>query len=195
MAGHTGESDKEVRLACHDGPGDDGHLTAGNLRPVMKSKQADRALREFFPEPVADYSGGALGDLLGRLEEKDYIAGQLRAARSQKLGRTQKAGGVEVMAAAMHDARALGDHTVIGGLLLLDGVDIGPEGHGGAGTAAPEKTNRTGLHTQINELDAKAGQAPADDVRGAPLLKGQFRMTVKVILDLFQGRGRAPWRW
>ena len=103
----------------------------------MQAEEAVRLGGQLVPEPVVDHGLCSLGHLLGGLEEKDHIARQLVPLLGQQTGRAVQPHGMEVVSAAVHQPVALGHGSVVLGLLLGDGVNVGPEGHRLTGAGPP----------------------------------------------------------
>ena len=94
---------------------------------------------------------------------------------------------MEVVAAGVHDAGYLGYHLPLLRRLLDDGVDVGPEGHGGPRLPAPEQGGAAGLHIQLQKLQAQAGQPLLQKGGGAYLPPAQLRVAVEVVLEALEG--------
>ena len=137
VAGNAVERDDKVAFARHHRTFHHGNLPGGQLGPVVQTEKTVWLGGQFVPQTVVQHGLGPLGDLLGGLEEKDHVACQLLFALGQQSGRAIEPHGMEVVAAAVHEPVALGYRPVVGGLLLGNGVNVGPEGHRSPGTVSP----------------------------------------------------------
>ena len=182
VAGDAVEGDDKVALARHHRPLHDGDLSGGQLGPVVEAEETVGFGGQLAPQAVVDHGLGTLGDLLGGLEEEDHVACQLLPPLGQQAGGAVQTHGVKVMAAAVHQPVALGHRPVVGGLLLGDGVDIRPEGHGLAGAGPPQNGHHAGVHAQINELQTQGGQLFLQNPGGAHLLEAQLGVAVQIVL-------------
>ena len=114
------------------------------------------------------------------LKKEAHFAVELFPLPGQDLCRRQLHGGVAVMAAGVHDARRLGGE---GQSCLLgdgQGVDIRPQGDGGAGVGAPQHCHHAGLG---GALELQAGNGPQmlqQEIRGAELLERQLRRRMQL---------------
>ena len=115
----------------------------------------------------------AANGLLSGLEEQLDGAGQLFAHVLAQLGNAQQDGGVDVVAAGVHDAVVLG--AIITGTILLQGqgVDVGAQAHHVAGLAAADDTHDAGVSAGL-VLDAPLGQQSRDALLGLQLLGAQL---------------------
>ena len=146
------EGDNKVALARHHRPFHHGDLSGGQLRPVVQAEEAVRLGGQLVPQPVVDHGLGPLGDLLGGLEEKDHVARQLIPALGQQAGCAIQPYGMEIVAAAVHQPVTLGHGPVVGGFLLGDSINVGPEGHSLTGVGSPQQGYHAGVHAQVDDF-------------------------------------------
>ena len=70
----------------------------------------------------------------------------------------------------------------MGGLLLGDGVDVRPEGHGLAGAGPPQQGHHAGVHPQVDKLQTQGSQLFLQNPGGAYLLEAQLGVAVQIVL-------------
>ena len=104
VAGDPVEDDGEVGLLRHEGALPNGYLSCGDLGPVVDAKDAGRFAGQLVPQTVGEHGPGAAGGLLGGLEEEGHIPGDLLPHGGEETGGAVEPGGVEVVAAGVHDA-------------------------------------------------------------------------------------------
>ena len=103
---------------------------------------------------------------------------------AQGLGRAQQHGGVQVVAAGVHDALRLAGKGHAGLLVDRQRVDVGAERHALAGSlAAVEQTHHCGGQGLLDLVHAHLLQLTPDQGAGAHLLHPHLRMGVDVPPD------------
>ena len=183
VAGTAMEGNGEIGLFRHEGTGGDGDGPGRELGTVMDPKDPPGLFRKAGPEAVVQQEPGSAGGLLRGLEEEDDAAGQRVPQLGQQYRRPVEPGGVEVVAAGVHDAGVLRHHRAPFRRVLDDGVDVGPEGHQRAGPAAPQQGRRAGGHAQVHQFHRQGGELLLQKRGGAHLPAAELRMAVQVVLE------------
>ena len=129
---------------------------------------------------------------LGRLEHQLHRAGKLRRQVLQHRGDAEQRGGVDVVAAGVHQAGLRAGERQAGLLLDRQRVHVGADGEHRAGAAALDQADDPGAADAGLVADAETGEFARDDAGGADLLEAEFRMGVDVAADLDQRRFDAP---
>jgi len=161
----------------------------GEERPIAN---ADQANVEVVPEVKAeDGVGGGLtkdaiiehrwrtaGDLLGRLKDKEDVAGERCALATQQPSNRQEDRDVAIVATGVHHPsvpRGVGNL-----VLFLDrqGVDVGPERDQASAGATAEAADYAGLTNALTNLDPKGAQRFGNTGGRAALLKGELRISM-----------------
>ena len=142
-----------------------------------------------FHAPGGDHTGRAAVALLVGLEKELDRSGKFVPAACQQLRRAQQGGGVEIVAAGVHDPAGPGG---VGQTRFFgegQGVDIRPETDGPPRCMAPD--DRNGGRIQKRGIgDAQGVQAGADEGGRAVLTVAQLRKLVEGLEDLLQGGGQ-----
>ena len=95
-----------------------------------------------------------------------------------------------IMSAGVHISRTLGGILTAGFLHDRQAVDIGPQGNAGTIAAAAEESNKTGLKTAVQNLDAQGLDFFLQESGGVMFLKAHLRILVQPmeILDHLGGK-------
>ena len=108
-------------------------------------------------------------------------------ARSlQHLGDAEQGGGVDVVAAGVHQAGMRAGERQAAGFLDRQRVHVGADRQHRAGPAALDQPDHAGLADLRLVRDAEPGQLAGDDAGGADFLEAELRMRVDVPADLDQ---------
>ena len=129
-------------------------------------------------QPRGHHQRRAPVHLLGGLEDHLHRAGQRRLPGLEQQRRPQHAGGVEVVAAGMHEAGSPGCVVQVG--LLADGqrVDVRPQGHGRSPSGS-QFGNQPRFKARLQQANAVFNQYTPEVCRGLTLLHGQLRIPVQ----------------
>ena len=126
--------------------------------------------------------GAALIFFIG-LEEQFHVAGQFLLMGADQLCRTQQRGGVQIVAAGMHNTGILGGKGQAGLFLHGQGIDIGAQTDGLAGLTAADDAQNAGIGTGL-AFNAHGLQFTEDEGLGTGLTTAQLGVSVDVPADL-----------
>ena len=134
---------------------------------------------EALEQPVVHHLECAAAAFLGRLEDQVERAAPSAGVR-QQLGRRQQHGGVAVMAAGVHQARALAGPGGAGGFGDRQRVHVGAQANAGGALATHQLADHPGATQAGRHRIAPAAQLVGHQRAGAVLLKRQFGVLVDV---------------
>ena len=131
----------------------------------------------------------------GRLKHQLHGAGELRRQVLQHRSDAEQRGGVDVVAAGVHQAGIVLANGRPDVLLDRQRVHVGPDGEHRARATALNQADDARLADAGLMGNAEAAQFARDDPGGADLLEAEFGMGVDVATDVDQARVRcAGWR-
>ncbi len=171
---------------------------AARQAPCTKPKRADRHVRDDCGTPsaqidlravhhaVGDHRLHAADAFLGRLEHQLHRAGKLRRQLLQHRRDAEQRGGVDVVAARMHQPRLRAGERQAGLLLDRQRVHVGADRQHRARPAALDQSDHAGPPDARLVADAQPRQLARHHAGGAHLLEAEFRMRVDVAADLDQ---------
>ncbi len=123
---------------------------------------------------------------LGRLEHQLHRAGKLWRQLLQHRGDAEQRGGVDVVAAGMHQAGLRAGERQAGLLLDRQRVHVGADRQHRARAAALDQADDAGLADAGLVGDAETGQFARDHAGGADLLEAELGVGVDIAADLDQ---------
>ena len=141
---------------------------------------------------VSDHRLHAADPFLGGLEHQLHRAGKLWRNLLEHRGNAKQRGGVDVVAAGVHQAGLRAGERQPGLLLDRQRVHVGADGQYRTGSAAFDQADDPGASNACLVADAETGQFARDDAGSAHLLAAQFGMGMDVAADFDQCRLDAP---
>ena len=168
-----------MSIGRHHRAGPDRELAGRQARPVVHA--VDRLDRVAVEHAFLDHHPRAALVLLGRLKDEMHRAGEI--ARLGQISRgAEQHRGVAVVAAGMHPARM--PRGVREAVLLRDRqrVHVGAQRDCSSARVrrAGQRPDHAGAGDAALDVDAERVEQPRDDVGGAMLLEGGFRVGVQI---------------
>ena len=185
----------------HGGAGEDAYFADGEGVDVVEADDVVGAA-EALVEVVGEEGLGAVDGFFGGLADEHEGSMPLRFGGGQGAGGADEDGGVDVVAAGVHDADFLagcvgdGDVAGVGEAGLFDdgkGVHVGADEEGGAGPVLEEGDDTEGVGAVGVEADvvgdgvAGVAEILGEDGGGALFVVGEFGVGVEVFVDFDEG--------
>ena len=177
MAAVAAHGDLEGAGAGHDRPRHHHHLADRNARPVVQAEH--RLDREALEQAILDHHRRPTFRFLGRLENEGDDAVEIRMP-GQVARRAEQHRGVAVMAAGVHLSLM---SRVVRKLVHLDqrqGIHVGAQADHALRGPGTQNADHPGSGDAAMHFEPVALQFACNDVGGAVLVEGQFRVRVNI---------------
>ena len=165
------QRDVERAAGGHDGAAGQSECAGRHAGPVVHAEHGLHG--ELFEQAVLDHAACAAAGFFGGLEDDVHDPVEIAVLRQVPCGRQQH-GGVAVMAAGVHGAGVAAGVCKGVGFRHGQGVHVGTQTQGPAGTASGDAADHAGFTQAAVDLDSPGFQQASDGVGRADFLEGQF---------------------
>src|SRR5690606_10125427 len=178
------QGEREDVEGCHDGPAVHRRHTDRQTGPVMHGIY--RLHRETLEEAFLHHGATTALIFFGGLENKYHRTAEVRIL-CQLTRRTQKHGGVAVMAAGVHPASMGGSVLHLIQLSYVECIHVCTKADGGPfAQCTAQHTHHASTPQTFMHLQPPAAEQFGHAGRGAVLLEGGFRVPMKVVAPIVE---------